>query len=93
MGSGKKTKFDDFFFSSSVVMSKQITSKQKCPWGGKYADHKGYCNPAPGEEHVHCAPCFDDERKESVTKSAEVLPTIMAPKPKQIDLELFQMKN
>lgn len=57
------------------------TIKQKCPWGGKYADREGYCNPAPGEEHVHCAPSFDTDSKE---ESIVVHPAnIIAPKPKK----------
>ena len=70
-------------------MSQQIT-KRKCPWGGKYADHNGYCNPAPGEEHTHCFTYSnydsDSESKpeskqpESIMKPADVLPTLIAPK-------------
>jgi hypothetical protein len=72
-------------------MSKQI--KQKCPWRGKYADHNGYCNPLPGEEHTHCFTYSDYdsdsdseskpevESKQPERKSADVLPTLIAPKP------------
>jgi hypothetical protein len=73
-------------------MSKQ--TKQKCPWGGKYADHNGYCNPLPGEEHTHCCTYSDydsdsdSESKPEVEsqqperKPADVLPALIAPKPK-----------
>jgi hypothetical protein len=76
-------------------MSQQIT-KRKCPWGGKYADHNGYCNPLPGEEHTHCftysnydsdsdsesKPESEIKQPEIKLKTADVLPALIAPKPK-----------